>query len=120
MSILFAPASGERRISWEQTRLHRKSMQLWYWQRSPGSAFTGTLQFIRLLVILRYFGWHFCLCFLSQRLLTTTATQKQGESVEHDHGYEQQEVDGGNALDLETPIEQNSQQHAAENGEEDQ
>src|SRR3989442_4505720 len=62
-----------------------------------------------MLVILRYFGWHPYLCFPPLRLLTTTATQQQGESIEHDHGYEQQVV-----ADEHTEVLQSSSDHNAE------
>src|SRR5947209_9324158 len=60
--------------------------------------------------ILRYFGWHPCLCFLSLRLLTTQATQQQGESVEHYHRYEQQAVADQHAEVLQPSSDHNTKQ----------
>src|SRR5438874_4086519 len=49
-----------------------------------------------------------CLCFL--RLLTATATQQQGESIEHDHRDEQQAVADQHAEVLQSSSDHDTQQ----------
>ena len=51
-----------------------------------------------------------CLCFLPLRLLTTTATQQQGESIEHDHRDEQQAVADQHAKVLQSSSDHDAQQ----------